>query len=534
MAGIDVVASYERWHPANETNRLNNDHNTVTADIRALKLAELPSDIDLVVGSPPCTQFSYSNRGGKGDIDDGLKDIVKFLEIVDYIRPAGWAMENVPRVAKIILSEIKPGGALERFSHLKFQVHVYNMEEFGLPQKRRRSIVGNLDFLLLDQYKLSSRRTLGEVVHALQADPVRDPLYGLSTPRHLIADHILEAPLNTEEVRINSASKECHPIYNSMSFPDRMDRPARTVTATCTRVSRESIIVADPCDRSRFRRLTLRERATLQGFPISYQFHGKSYGQKMKMIGNAVPPLFSYLVANALLGTPKDSVVPLARAVEKTPLAAPKSTDAKPENAGARYPETRNFRFAIPSLRLKSGVRFELVNRQLNDIRWRVNFYFGTSKKIEQMELGRAMASDVLRWLSPRSRAEISALIDHLTEYISSADLENLQKVWAHRGAGATRPFMLLDELDLVGRQMHESLARDDQTTLVLAKVLEATCGRRHKTGIEKLLRNSAVILAGLLLAETANVALDPSTDTRQVAPVKLIGKATSLRSSFV
>src|SRR3546814_17212767 len=83
-----------------------------------LALADLPDDIDIVVGSPPCTQFSYSNRGGGGDIADGLEDVKRFLTIVDHLKPRVWAMENVPRVAKIIEAELKEGGALEEFNHL--------------------------------------------------------------------------------------------------------------------------------------------------------------------------------------------------------------------------------------------------------------------------------------------------------------------------------------------------------------------------------------------------------------------------------
>jgi DNA (cytosine-5)-methyltransferase 1 len=115
MAGIEVIASYDIWGPANETNRKNNRHPVHKVDVRKLALEDLPTNIDIVVGSPPCTQFSYSNRGGSGDIDDGLTDVVKFLEIVSHVRPKIWAMENVPRLADIIGAELSPRGRLARF-----------------------------------------------------------------------------------------------------------------------------------------------------------------------------------------------------------------------------------------------------------------------------------------------------------------------------------------------------------------------------------------------------------------------------------
>jgi site-specific DNA-cytosine methylase len=53
--------------------------------------------------------------------------------------------------------------------------------------------------------------------------------------------------------------------------------------------------------KSKPERLTLRERACLQGFPITFQFFAASYSLKGHMIGNAIPPLFAYYVAHAYL-----------------------------------------------------------------------------------------------------------------------------------------------------------------------------------------------------------------------------------------
>jgi DNA (cytosine-5)-methyltransferase 1 len=193
LSGIEVVASYEYWGPANETNFKNNAHLAQTVDIRRLALADLPSDIDIVVGSPPCTQFSFSNRGGGGDIADGLKDIKKFLSIVDHLKPRVWAMENVPRVAKIIETEMQDGGALEDFRHLGCSTHIVDMAEFGVPQRRRRCIAGNFNMQLLNSYRSGARTpSLGDVVQALAANPITDPLFGIELLRTNLTDHVKE------------------------------------------------------------------------------------------------------------------------------------------------------------------------------------------------------------------------------------------------------------------------------------------------------------------------------------------------------
>jgi DNA (cytosine-5)-methyltransferase 1 len=374
LAGIEVVASYERWGPANETNFKNNLHQAQIVDIRRLSLADLPKKIDIVVGSPPCTQFSFSNRGGGGDIADGLEDIIRFLTIVDHLKPRLWAMENVPRLAGIMEKELQRGGALAKFRHLGCVVHVVNMADYGLPQRRRRCIAGNINYKRLESYRASqSARTLGDVVSALNDDPVIDPNFGIKIQRQALVDHVEEDVLNSEEVRINRANKTTHIVYNRMPFPDSLDRGVRTITAVCTRVSRESIVIETPGTKGAYRRLTLRERASLQGFPVTFQFYGTSFSQKHRMIGNAVPPSFAYLVGQALRGVAAKNLVPLTDAAKKLAAPTPTPAETPPDRAGLTYPANRTFRFAIPSLQLKSGVRFELRNDFVRSMaRWRI------------------------------------------------------------------------------------------------------------------------------------------------------------------
>ncbi|HHH20054.1 MAG TPA: DNA methyltransferase, partial [Campylobacterales bacterium] len=63
LAGIDIVASYEWWSKANRTHNKNTQKKAVEMDIRKLNVEDLPQGVDIVVGSPPCTQFSFANRG---------------------------------------------------------------------------------------------------------------------------------------------------------------------------------------------------------------------------------------------------------------------------------------------------------------------------------------------------------------------------------------------------------------------------------------------------------------------------------------
>ena len=146
MAGIQVVASYERSSQARETQIKNQGGNVIQCDIRDGSL-HIPQLVDCVVGSPPCTEFSFSNKGGNGDIEKGLKDIARFLEIIDQLQPPHWILENVPRVKSILHTHVySEKGKLKHFRHLfeaeGVHVRLFDMSRFGLPQKRIRCLAG--------------------------------------------------------------------------------------------------------------------------------------------------------------------------------------------------------------------------------------------------------------------------------------------------------------------------------------------------------------------------------------------------------
>jgi DNA (cytosine-5)-methyltransferase 1 len=517
MAGIDVVASYEWWAAANKTNSMNTAHPVHTVDIRELPLSELPTNIQVVVGSPPCTEFSYSNRGGGGDINDGLRDIIKFLTVVDYLKPRWWVMENVPRVATIVDKELGPWGRLARFRHLRMTSAVINMEDFGVPQRRKRCLVGNLDFDLLKSYAADIQvGTLGDVVAMLDQDIVCDPLYGLVLPRSDLLDHEPEPFLDAEERRINEAAKTAHPIYNSMPFPDRLDRSVRTITATCTRVSRESVIIEPPGHVDRYRRLSVRERACLQGFPITYQFYASTYGQKLRMIGNAVPPAFSFYVGQAIRQTPKAALHGLTEGIAAfiSPSEAPPKTP--PENHGRHFPASRTFRFAIPNLRLKSGVRFEMVNIVAEpQTAWGVRFYFGTSKDICEISLGGELSQRLSAALPSSQRGRLEEYLSDLFAFIVKCDVQRMQAVWSHRGPGGTRPFEVLDRIGECGDKVLSLLEEvpESYSKAAINDALESQYGSEIAMlpGVKKLHRYASLIHAGLLIGSVANLAFGES-----------------------
>ena len=492
LASIDTVASYEIWSPANQSLRENLGNDACECDIRSLELSDLPTNADVVVGSPPCTQFSYSNRGGSGNIEDGLLDVARFLEIVEYVDPRFWIMENVPRLANILAYEVACG-SLRRYAHLVDHIHVLDMSKYGLPQRRRRMLAGRFPLERLESYGGSiPTSTLGDIVSALGSNPVVDPIYGTRIDRSLVSDQETEPPLSPEELRMNREAKTFHPVYNAMRFPDSDDQPARTVTATCTRVSRESIVIRSPeADHdASIRRLTVRERASLQSFPVTYQFFATTYTDKLKMVGNAFPPLISYLVGQSLHEVDASSLPHPGTRVELLPK--PKSL-APSVPGGVRqshYPASRRYRAAIPGLRFGSGVRFELANQFTDGMpTWAIGFYFGTSNNILRVALDNELLEDSLSAIgSSGYRIAASNLLDEFSD-IANLPPSGLQDVWAHRTAGQ-HPFDVTDLLGNLSDRMQSAMppaSRPQRTEFVLktiAKASKANGTRWLQTGL--------------------------------------------------
>ena len=516
MAGIDVVNSYEWWKDANNTHNKNFGTNHSEINIRELKLEDLPNpdEIEFVLGSPPCTQFSYANRGGNGDIADGMIDIYKFLEVVEYLNPRYWAMENVPRVAKIIEREIQKGGSLYRFRNLfsKNGIRVYDSSDFGVPQKRKRMIAGRLPFELLESYiQITPKLTMGDVLNALNKDTVIDPIFEARIKKEDISDHIFEASLSAEEARINGDSKSYHSVYNKMNFPDKWDRPARTITALCTRVSRESIIIKDHYNN--LRRLTVRERGCLQSFPLNYQYYSSSYGGKLKMIGNAVPPVLTFYIAQSMLERTVEEVLTPKQVNNPIVLADEPAVIHTPDKRGAKYSWSRSFWLAIPGLRFGSGVRYELRNyhdKRDQSTSWKMNFFFGNSKNIKSKKLDIELFKRSSHIIYHLNNDKLNKLVEEFISYCETLDIEGLQKNWTNKDRARVGPIELIDNLGKFSDQFKKVFRKKKSIEKVLLNFIEDELRNGNGKVDNKKLSDSPIdVFVGMLMGSCFNPVME-------------------------
>jgi len=107
-------------------------------------IADLPDDMvpeaDIVIGGPPCQGFS--NLGTRDPDDPRNKLWREYVRVVRLARPSVFVIENVDRFRsshefRLLVEEVD-SGALQNYS---IEVAILNAADFGVPQRRKRTIV---------------------------------------------------------------------------------------------------------------------------------------------------------------------------------------------------------------------------------------------------------------------------------------------------------------------------------------------------------------------------------------------------------
>ncbi len=472
QAGFEILASLDNWGPAADTHWRNFPNTQMFhADILEFDPSELPR-VDVLIGSPPCTNFSYANKGGHGDIDVGMKLVLRFLRFVHDLKPRFWAMENVPRLAQSLPPRValrKLGLKEDGFLEIPV-IRVLNAADYGAPQKRLRLFSGKFPVPEATHYGPGALDTfegglpwvvVQDVIRQLP-DPLKrdaagpevtDPNYGFRIPTEQLSDHFMDTVLTDEEVRINRKSKTDHSWYGRMAFPDPVNRPARTVMATQTGVSRETLVLEwERNGRHLYRRPTIRECATFQTFPITYQFWGRTAEARYRLVGNAVPPMLAGAVARAIAIKAGAEVPSRPVLITASPEMPPPVTIARRRDGFniRRFSVDRKFRDHVPGSRAR-GFRVDLDNegsgarksRLQNPARlspyhlrtWTAWLYIGSGKHLSRVSPSFEQAIDqlaaVVATSDQRHRAERLGgdLEQHLASYVP--DATTLQAAWA-------------------------------------------------------------------------------------------------------
>jgi DNA (cytosine-5)-methyltransferase 1 len=506
QAGFRVTKALDIWAPAVTTHERNHpDTEAIRGDILTFRPEDL-GPVDVLIGSPPCTEFSFANRGGSGDLEEGMRLVYRFLRFVYELRPRWWVMENVPRVLDFLPDAValrKIG--IDKRGALEIPVRaVFNSADYGTPQLRKRAFSGDFPLPHPTHSEAATGtaarwRTLRVVIEGLpdplglarKSDPfgvagghekgrdrTTDPVYGYSLPLDELTDHFSrDLILTAEEVRENRKAKEDHSWYGKMSFPDELDRPGRTVMATNLRVARETTIIA--AGRGRYRRLSVREASSVQGFPLTYQWWGNTSSLKYKLVGNAVAPPVAFAVARAILGAAELPVPDHPHVIAQVADPAPPASAERERKR--TFPLTRRFREHVPGSKVP-GYRVDLDNqgtrRGRHLVQWRAVLYRGGGKKVQHRAVALREAQDLLRSSIGASRTK-SFLGDLRAELGGLPDASTLQRIRAGRETGGITPYVILERIGgVVARRFGDAAhaeRSDGHLPLRVAAALVAT-----------------------------------------------------------
>lgn len=301
-----------------------------------LKEAIMNSDIDVLVGGPPCQGFSTL---GKREEKDARNELVEaYLQMAIATKPKMIIMENVPAIQSMKHSSGKkyPEYSKEMLKNNGYYSETVFVEgsHVGLSQTRKRLflIAINKDYvkkiddftgiLLETMNRLrpatccgSLREVIGDLPRLQSGEGTDECIIdGKTIYNHSVfkyekntLERIKAVPENgglqdiPDELLSNHLLKMKNGGYGSGGFVKNLygrlnwNEPSGTVVAGIKKITCGRFF--HPIDD---RLLTVREAARLQSFPDDYKFLG-SYVDQYTIVGNAVPPKFSEFVGTVMM-----------------------------------------------------------------------------------------------------------------------------------------------------------------------------------------------------------------------------------------
>ncbi len=412
QAGLEIVFALDNWEPARKTHKLNHPESQqpVDGDILSIdveRIDEIIPDVDVIIGSPPCVNFSPSNKAGKADKTKGIELITKFLQIVAVKKHKHssklkyWLMENVPNSRKYISDRysfkdlgisnkhLHKLGISKREADIAIEIDtseakIHNSVYYGVPQKRERFVTGEFpepERLNLDADWIS----LGRVLNAfrIKNGEITDPLYDFKIKENCLTDHFYDTEIPPFEWEEAKMKKQQARYYGKMPFPEDESRPSRTIMATRSIIAREAMIFSNGKP-GIFRAPTIREVASIMSFPITYLFYGKDEATKYKLVGNAVCPKLAYAFAKAIIKKENLRVCRILKRNAEIPYSFNNLRENPPpkKKPRSKHPLS-NFCEIVPDLKTLN-FRVELDNNFPKDnggkVVWNTSIHHATGK----------------------------------------------------------------------------------------------------------------------------------------------------------
>lgn len=318
--GIDIIPTFAIDFNMDAANnyklnfpdcRVENDdiHNFLDGEIgdpitkKEMLLKEQLGDISIAIGGPPCQGFSDLNNHTRRD-DPRNQLIFRMVRFAELFRPQFLIIENVQGISHDkhdVLGFAKQ--SLEKLGY-HLQEFLLMASKYGVAQNRRRFLlVASLRQKKIDlsPYEIEKPRSvlwaIGDLMKLKGADIFNtSAIHSVDNQNridYLFQHGLYELPNHLRPKCQQKEDNRYTSVYGRM-YPDK---PAPTITSGFGSVGQGRF-----CHPSLPRTLTPHEAARVQFIPDFFVFDSKLKRVALqKMIGNAVPPKLTYLLALELL-----------------------------------------------------------------------------------------------------------------------------------------------------------------------------------------------------------------------------------------
>ena len=294
LAGFDIVWANDNASSVASTYKANfpNTHFS-NADIRTLDIDEIPSNIEGIIGGPPCQSWSYAGKG-LGINDPRGRLFHTFIKILRKKRPLFFLAENV----KGILSKknnVAFDDICKKFKSAGYSLNVccVNAADYGVAQNRERVLFIGFRRDLNIHYQipppLFPKKTVREVIGDLANSAVQQGMCP-TIPNHEYWTGGFSYIFMSRNRVLN---------WNGQSFTIQASGRQTSIHPQAPKMKKvkQDVMRFVPGKEHLYRRLTVRECARLQSFPDSFIFNYTSLNNGYKMVGNAVPVELAHQIA---------------------------------------------------------------------------------------------------------------------------------------------------------------------------------------------------------------------------------------------
>lgn len=325
-AGYEVLLGVDNESAALDTFKRNHGESEVLeADLFNPNTINLMKDIvgdqevDVIVGGPPCQGFSLTGTRNKDDERNTL--FRSMVEAARVFQPQAFVLENVPGLATLYKGRAKDE-IIDSFAQLGYTVNyqVLYAPDYGIPQIRKRIFFVGIknddsNFVFPEPTHFPHEYvTCGDAISDLPSleNDIGSEITEYDKPPATKYQKLMRA--NTQSLYNHLGTRHTdHVKYVISLVPEggnHRDLPpgvgdSRKFNEAWTRYhSQKPSKTIDTGHRNHFhykynRVPTVRENARLQSFTDDFVFKGTKTKQSSQ-VGNAVPPLLGYHLANKL------------------------------------------------------------------------------------------------------------------------------------------------------------------------------------------------------------------------------------------